>query len=132
MEEEQKKHSRSCAFCLYEVYLLISQKRMRIAATCARVALFCGFSLPVQAVDNAVRDRPLHRVYSVAIYACSVREAIQRTVSLRRTGVAVQHGNELLAGDVYGRVSAVGNALAFAQFMPFSYQVAPPVVSSPA
>ena len=46
MEEKQKKHSRSCAFCLYEVYLLISQKRMRIAATYARVALFCGFSLP--------------------------------------------------------------------------------------
>ena len=63
--------------------------------------------LAVQAVDNAVRDRPLHRVYSVAIYACSVREAIQRTVSLRRTGVAVQHGNELLAGDVYGRVRDV-------------------------
>ena len=29
-------------------YLLISQKRMRIAATSARVALFCGFSLPLE------------------------------------------------------------------------------------
>ena len=29
-------------------YLLISQKRMRIAATSARVALFCGFSLPFE------------------------------------------------------------------------------------
>lgn len=46
MEEKQKKHSRSCAFCLYEVYLLISQNRMRIAATSARVALFCGLSFP--------------------------------------------------------------------------------------
>ena len=48
MGEKQKKHSRSCAFCLYEVYLPISQKRMRIAATCARVALFCGFNLPFE------------------------------------------------------------------------------------
>ena len=48
MGEEQKKHSRSCAFCLYEVYLLISQKRMRIAATSARVASFFGFSLPFE------------------------------------------------------------------------------------
>lgn len=46
--DKQKKHSRSCAFCLYEVYLPISQKRMRIAATSARVALFCGFSLPLE------------------------------------------------------------------------------------
>ena len=38
--------------CLYAekfiFYMLISQKRMRIAATSAQVALFCGFSLPLE------------------------------------------------------------------------------------
>lgn len=48
MEKKQKQRSGSCAVCLYEVYLLISQKRMRIAATSARVALFCGFNLPFE------------------------------------------------------------------------------------
>lgn len=42
MGEKQKKCSRSCTFCLYEVYLLISQKRMRIVAASARVAVPCG------------------------------------------------------------------------------------------
>lgn len=72
-------------------YLLISQKRMRIAATCARVALSCGFSLPLEPLTC-----PLHCVCSVAVYACGIGEAVELTVCLRRTGVAIQHGNELL------------------------------------
>ena len=48
MEKKQKQRSRSHAVCLYEVYLLISQKRMRIAATSARIALFFGFRLPFE------------------------------------------------------------------------------------
>ena len=39
-----------CMLLIYffSFYLLISQKRMRIAATSARVALSCGFSLPLE------------------------------------------------------------------------------------
>ena len=46
-------------------------------------------------------------------------------------GVAVEHDRQLLPGDGGLGVGAVGDASATAQAMAFSYQVAPPVVSTP-
>ncbi len=44
----RKSTAEAVLFVCMRCYLLISQKRMRIAATSARVALFFGFSLPFE------------------------------------------------------------------------------------
>ena len=67
--------------------------------------------LAIRAIDNAVSYCPLHCIFSVAADACRVREVIQLTVCGWRTGVAVQHGDELLTGDVGVRVGAVGHTV---------------------
>ena len=40
--------------------------------------------LTVRAIQDAVGNRPLHCVYSIAAYACRVGEAVQRTACGRR------------------------------------------------
>ena len=111
MGEEQKKHSRSCAFCLYEVLLAhFAEAHENCGNLCAGCVIL-RVQLAVGAVHDAVGNRPLHCVYSVAAYACSIGEVIQRTARGRRTGIAVQHGDELLTGDVYFRVGAIGHAV---------------------
>ena len=84
---------------------------MRIAATSARVALFCGLSLPFGAIDNAVGNCPLHCICCIGANGSCIREAVELAVCLRRAGIAVHHGNELLAGDVGVRVRTIGHAL---------------------
>ena len=96
MGEKQKKHSRSCAFCLYEVLLAHLAEAHEDCSNLSTGCVILRVQLAVRAIDNAVGDRPLHCVYSVAAYACGIGEAVERTVSLRGTGVAIQHGNKLV------------------------------------
>ena len=105
--DKQKKHSRSCAFCLYEVLLAhLAEAHEDCGNLCAGCVIL-RVQLAVRAVDNAVGNRPLHCVYSVAADSACIREVIQRPVSIRRASVAVQHGNELLTGDVGIRVGII-------------------------
>ena len=72
--DKQKKHSRSCAFCLYEVLLAhLAETHEDCGNLCAGCVVL-RVQLAIGAVDDAVRNGPLHRVYSVAAYACSVGE----------------------------------------------------------
>ena len=90
MEKKQKKHSRSCAFCLYEVLLA------HLAETHEDCGNFCAgcvilrVQLAVRAVDNAVGNCPLHCICCIGADACRIREAVELAVCLRRTSVAVQ------------------------------------------
>ena len=96
MEEKQKKHSRSCAFCLYEVLLAhLAETHEDCGNLCAGCVVL-RIQLAVRAVHDTVGNRPLHCIYSVAADGRSVREAGERPARRRGTGVAVQHGNELL------------------------------------
>lgn len=96
MEKKQKKHSRSCAFCLYEVLLAHLAETHEDCGNLSAGCVVLRVQLAVGAVHDAVGNRPLHCVYSVAADSACIREVIQRTVSLRGTGVAIQHGNKLL------------------------------------
>ena len=96
MEEKQKKHSRSCAFCLYEVLLAhLAETHENCGNLCAGCVVL-RIQLAVRAVDNAVGNRPLHCICCIGADGSCIREAVELAVCLRRTSVAVQHGNELL------------------------------------
>ena len=90
MEKKQKKHSRSCAFCLYEVLLAhLAEAHEDCGNLCAGCVVL-RVQLAVGAIDNAVSYCPLHCIFSVAADSACIREVIQRPVSIRRASVAVQ------------------------------------------
>ena len=90
MEKKQKKHSRSCAFCLYEVLLAHLAEAHEDCGNLSAGCVILRVQLAVRAIDNAVGNCPLHCVYSVATDSACIREVIQRPVSIRRASVAVQ------------------------------------------
>ena len=90
MEKKQKKHSRSCAFCLYEVLLAhLAEAHEDCGNLCAGCVIL-RVQLAVRAVDNAVRNRPLHCICCIGADGSCIREAVELAVCLRRAGVAVQ------------------------------------------
>ena len=111
MGEKQKKHSRSCAFCLYKVLLAHLAEAHQDCCDFRAGGVVLRIQLAVRTIHDAVGNRPLHCVYSVSADGRSVHEAGERPARRRGTGVAVQHGDELLAGDVGIRVDTVGYAL---------------------
>ena len=63
MEKKQKKHSQSCAFCLYEVLLAhLAETHEDCGNLCAGCVIL-RVQLAVRAVDNAVSYCPLHGIF---------------------------------------------------------------------
>ena len=81
MENKQKQRSRSCAVCLYEVLLAHFAETQEDCGNLCTGCVILRVQLAVRAVDNAVGNRPLHCVYSVA----AVRPPFLLLVNLHNT-----------------------------------------------
>ena len=67
------------------------------------------------AVVSTVLDGPEHRILRIIADLIRVGKA-RRAADRRRTGKAVEHCRDLLAGNVSGRIRAVGNAVLHGPF----------------
>ena len=61
MEKKQKKHSRSCAFCLYEVLLAHLAEAHEDRGDLGAGGVRLRAQLAVRALNQALADGPLHR-----------------------------------------------------------------------